>query len=432
MSLRAAGTFIGAWVRSRRLDHLRDRARLESLQRQWLARLLEHVAEHSPYYRPFAGFPFESWPIVSKSEWMARFDQINTIGARHSELDAFAANAEATRNFSPTWRGHTVGFSTGTSGHRGMFFVSPEERARWAGTLFGRMLRINFLREERLALVLRAGSPLYERASTLRLRFRYFDQAQPWDAIVGGLAEYQPTILVAPARVLALLARDAARLRPTRIISVAEVLDDFDRARIEAAFGVRVEQIYQATEGLLGTTCESGTIHLMEPYVLVEPQWLDAERTRFTPLVTDLWRRTQPVIRYRMNDVLRVKREPCACGRAALAIEAIDGRLDDLLWLDSERGPVCVFPDLLTREVAMAVQQLDDYRITELARGRWHIALRPLPAEPARRQLSDRLRALALRLGAAAPEIEIGEFESQPLMQKQRRVQALRHSPCAS
>ena len=66
MSLRAAGTFIGAWVRSRRLDHLRDRARLESLQRQWLARLLEHVAEHSPYYRPFAGFPFESWPIVSK------------------------------------------------------------------------------------------------------------------------------------------------------------------------------------------------------------------------------------------------------------------------------------------------------------------------------------------------------------------------------
>jgi phenylacetate-coenzyme A ligase PaaK-like adenylate-forming protein len=130
--------------------------------------------------------------------------------------------------------------------------------------------------------------------------------------------------------------------------------------------------------------------------------------------------------------VLRVKREPCACGRAALAIEAIDGRLDDLLWLDSERGAVCVFPDLLTREVAMAVQQLDDYRITELARGRWHIALRPLPAEPARRQLSDRLRALALRLGAAAPEIELGEFESQPLMQKQRRVQALRHSPCAS
>ena len=317
MSLRAAGTFIGAWVRSRNLDRLRDRAHLEFLQQQWTDRLLQQVASRSPYYQTFAGKPLDAWPIMEKGEWMARFDEINTVGARLAELNTFAANAEATRNFSPTWHGHTVGFSTGTSGHRGLFFVSPEERARWAGTLFGRMLRINPLREERLALVLRAGSPLYERASTLRLRFRYFDQAQPWQAIVSGLQAYRPTILVAPARVLALLARDAARLRPRRVISVAEVLDDLDRARIEAAFGVRAEQIYQATEGLLGTTCESGTLHLMEPYVLIEPQWLDAERTRFTPLVTDLWRRTQPVIRYRMNDVLRVKREPCPCGRAA-------------------------------------------------------------------------------------------------------------------
>jgi putative adenylate-forming enzyme len=432
MSVRTAGMFLGAWLRSRRLDRLRDRAQLEELQRHWLRRLLTQVSELSPYYRPYADRPFEAWPVMAKPEWMARFDDINTVGARLSELNAFAENAEMTRNFSPTWRGYTVGFSTGTSGHRGMFFVSPEERARWAGILFGRMLRVNFLRETRLALVLRAGSPLYERASTLRLRFRYFDQARPWDEIVSGLAEYRPTILVAPARVLALLARDAMRLRPARVISVAEVLDDLDRTRIEAAFGVRVEQIYQATEGLLGTTCESGTLHMMEPFVHIEPQWLDAERTRFTPLVTDLWRRTQPVIRYRMNDVLRVKRDACPCGRAAMGIDAIDGRMDDLLWLRAERGEVCVFPDLLTREIVLGVQHLDDYRITELARGRWHLALQPLPARAVREQLVDRLRALATRLGAAPPDIEVGGFESQPLLQKQRRVQAMRQSACAS
>jgi putative adenylate-forming enzyme len=432
MSLRAAGTFIGAWLRSRSLDGLRDRDHLEFLQQQWIARLLEQVAERSPYYRSFAGQPLDAWPIMEKREWMARFDEINTVGARLSELNGFAARAEATRHFSQTWHGHTVGFSTGTSGHRGLFFVSPAERARWAGTLFGRMIRINPLRAERLALVLRAGSPLYERASTLRLKFRYFDQAQTWDAIVNGLLAYQPTILVGPARVLALLARDAARIRPRRVISVAEVLDDLDRARIETAFGVRVEQIYQATEGLLGTTCEAGTIHLMEPYVHVEPQWLDAERTRFTPLVTDLWRRTQPVIRYRMNDVLRVKREPCSCGRAAMAIDAIDGRMDDLLWLDSARGAVCVFPDLVTREIAIGVPQLDDYRITELSRGQWRVDLQPLPVEFIRHQLVARLRALASRLGASPPEITVREFASQPLLQKQRRVQASRPIACAS
>ena len=432
MSLRTAGTFVSAWWRSRGLDRLRDRSHLEFLQQQWTSRLLEQVAASSPYYRAFAGRPLEDWPIMEKREWMARFDEINTVRARLSDLNAFAADAEATRHFSQAWRGYTVGLSTGTSGNRGLFLVSPEERARWAGTLFGRMLRINPLREQRLALVLRAGSPLYERASTLRLRFRYFDQARPWQAIVDGLIAWQPTLLVAPARVLALLANEAARMRPQRVISVAEVLDDLDRARIEAAFGVRVEQIYQATEGLLGTTCEHGTLHLMEPYVLVEPQWLDAERTRFTPLVTDLWRRTQPVIRYRMNDVLRVKREPCPCGRAAMAIDAIDGRMDDLLWLDSDRGLVCVFPDLVTREIVIGIPQLDDYRVSELARGHWRVDLQPLPEEPLRRLLIVRLRGLASRLGASPPEISVGTFESQPLLQKQRRVQAMRIAACAS
>jgi putative adenylate-forming enzyme len=431
MSLRTLGTLAGSWARSRRLDQLDDRRRLESLQQRWLARLLARIARDSPYYQPYAGRPFAEWPIMDKSEWMGRFDEINTIGAHLAPLCDFAANAEATRNFSPTWHGHTVGFSTGTSGHRGLFLVSPAERARWAGTLFGRMLRINFLREERLALVLRAGSPLYERAAACRLRFRYFDQARPWSDIVQGLLEYQPTLLVAPARVLALLARDATRLRPRRVISVAEVLDELDRVRIETAFGVRAEQIYQATEGLLGTTCEHGTLHLMEPYVLIEPQWLDPERTRFTPLVTDLWRHTQPVIRYRMNDVLRAKRSPCPCGRAALAIDAIDGRTDDLLWLDSARGPVCIFPDLLTREIVLGVAHLSDYRIIERDRGHWHVGLRPRPDDSTCQQLVARLRALAMRLGASPPVIEIQEFESQPLLQKQRRVHAVRPE-CAS
>ncbi len=48
-------------------------------------------------------------------------------------------------------------------------------------------------------------------------------------------------------------------------------------------------------------------MHLNEPYLLIEREWLDREQTRFTPIVTDLWRRAQPVVRYRLNDVLQVK-----------------------------------------------------------------------------------------------------------------------------
>jgi putative adenylate-forming enzyme len=282
-----------------------------------------------------------------------------------------------------------------------------------------------------VALVLRAGSPLYERASTLNLGFRYFDQARPWDDIVRELVRFRPTMLVAPARVLAMLAAHAPRLRPERVVSVAEVLDELDRKRIEAAFGCRVEQIYQATEGLLGITCEQGTLHLMEPWVLVEPLWLDEARTRCTPLVTDLWRRTQPVIRYRLNDVWRVSCAPCGCGRAALALDGVDGRMDDLLWLDGQRGEVCVFPDLLTRGIVMATESLVDYEVVEMARGQWRVALDPLPDDAACRRIIERLQALAASLGAYAPGISVVAMNGVTGIGKQRRVRGLRSAPCA-
>jgi putative adenylate-forming enzyme len=427
--------FAGAWWRARRFGRLRNREQLLALQGRWLEKHLDFVARHSPYYRDFAGRPFEQWPLMQKSDWMRQFDLINTAGARREELETLALRAENTRDFSPTWRGHTVGFSTGTSGHRGMFFVSPVERARWAGTLIGRMLHLDPLRGEKLALLLRAGSPLYERASTLRIQFRYFDQARPWTDIVADLREYQPTVLIAPARVLSLLADEASHLHPRRLISVAEVLDELDRVRIEAAFGVRVEQIYQATEGLLGTTCEYGTVHLMEPWIHVEPRWLDAERTRFTPLITDLWRHTQPVIRYQLNDVLRLRPTPCPCGRAALALDGIDGRLDDLLWLAGSPAPVCVFPDLITREIVLATDSLHDYEVVEVARGHWQVALDPLPDPPTRRRVVERLQQLAARLGATAPTIETiarARAAPQPLAGKQRRVRRAGRLACAS
>ena len=38
-----------------------------------------------------------------------------------------AKNAEESRDFSPTLNGITIGFSTGTSGNKGLFMVSNKE-----------------------------------------------------------------------------------------------------------------------------------------------------------------------------------------------------------------------------------------------------------------------------------------------------------------
>jgi putative adenylate-forming enzyme len=431
VNIKSLATLMQAYVLGRRTDRIADFSTIQSLQTKWLARLRRKVVARSAFYRPFARQPFEQWPIIDKALWMERFDDINIVGARLSDLMTIALQSEKARNFSAKWHGFTVGLSTGTSGHRGLYFVSGKERAAWAGVLLGKLLTGGLFAHERIALVLRAGSTLYDRMSALRLQFLYVDQAQPWGAIVGRLEDFDPTILVAPARVLRLLAESGQDYRPRRVISVAEVLDDIDRTAIERAFGVQVEQIYQATEGLLGTTCERGTIHLNEPYIIVEKEWIDAGHTRFVPIVTDLWRTSQPVIRYRMNDVLRV-RPKCECGRAATAIAAIDGRVDDILWLEGPGTPVPIFPDLLSRLVICGLSNLADYEVVEQVRGSWRIGLRPLPAVEDRIRLAEECSALAKRLGAYPPQIEITEFSPTPALGKQRRVRGTARNACVS
>lgn len=424
--------FLGAYSRARRYDRVTEHSRLVITQHRWLDELRKDLARDSAFYRPYANATWDQWPIVDKSLWMQNFDSINTVGARLEQVSAIALQAERTRDFSLNWGRHTVGMSTGTSGNRGVFLVSPEEGAQWAGTLLGKLLRSGLFARERIALVLRAGATLYDAIGALRLQFKFFDQARPWQEMAEDLRNFDPTILIAPASALRLLSNAAGTMRPRRVISVAEVLDDLDRQHIERRFAVPVEQIYQATEGLLGMSCEHGTVHLNEPYLFIEREWLDREQTRFTPIVTDLWRRTQPVVRYRLNDVLQVKRERCPCGRAALALAAIEGRSDDVLWLEGASELVPVFPDLLSRAIVSVLSELEDFRVIERSRGDWNVQLRPLPPEDAKARLLETLASVVHGLGASLPSLTVTELPVSPNIGKQRRVLGMKSHTCAS
>lgn len=432
MNLTILYQFAAAFVRAKRLDRIRERAPIEELQRRWLAELLRDVGRNSAFYRAYAGRPLTHWPTVDKRIWIQQFDEINTVHAKLDVVLDIANQAEATRDFAPTWNGFTVGLSTGTSGSRGLFMASRAERAEWAGTLLAKMLDGSIFKRERVTLVLRAGSNLYDSVGALRLKFTFIDQAWAWNRIVEALQACAPTVLAAPARVLRLLADQRVCLRPRRIISVAEVLDELDRHKIEAWFGIRVEQIYQATEGLLGTTCEHGLIHLNEPYILIEPEWQDTAQTRMIPLITDLRRRSQPVIRYRLNDVLRVHGAPCACGRASMALDGVDGRRDDVLWLKGTDRSIPIFPDVLARTIVREVADLSDFEVQELAPGNWRFSLAPMPVSAGRERLLQACAAMVQSVGAEPPDIEVSEFQPRPLAQKQRRIRGHGSLTCAS
>ncbi|RAP57231.1 F390 synthetase-related protein [Oleiagrimonas sp. MCCC 1A03011] len=421
-----------AYLAARKRNRLRTREQIRAHQaRRWRA-LSRWLTAHAPFYAACAGQPFECWPMMDKSRWMQHFDTLNTAGIALHDAYNVAERAERSRDFQPTLDGISVGLSTGTSGARGVFLASASERRRWAGAMLAKLLPGGLLARERIALLLRAGSNLYDTIQGARLTFRYFDLVQPLDELVDELDAYAPTILVGPAQALALLARlrsqGRARIAPRRVISAAEVLDPIDRTCMEQTWGIAIEQIYQATEGFLGHTCAQGVLHLNEDGLIVERAWIDRAQRRFVPIVTDLYRRTQPVVRYRLNDVLVQRELPCSCGSAHMALDRIEGREDDIVWLRARTGDASIplFADALTRALLIADPAITDYQVDQIAPNALRIAIEPALDASREQLLRDALHALCERLDADMPDLIFAEMPAHALTHKRRRVRGLR------
>lgn len=369
------GTLWHYW-RAKRL-RFATRAALEAWQQRQLQRFARQTLSLSPWFRRCVDQPWADWPEMDKALMMEHFDAMNTAGLRKAALLECALRSEQDRNFAPRVGAFSVGLSSGTSGQRGLFVVSPREQQVWAGGMLAKMLPDGLMAGERVALFLRADSNLYQSVNNRWLSLAFYDLFSPFAAHLPRLQNQAPTIIVAPAQVLRALAlaqQDGQLALPglKKMISVAEVLEPQDRLLLQRTSPC-VAEVYQATEGFLAATCAHGALHLNEEFVHIEPRWLDAHR--FTPVITDFTRRTQPIVRYRLDDVLHASHQPCACGNPARVITAIEGRQDDqLLLADAQGRRHTVFADLLSRSLAQHLPLHSDYRLEQLSADRLHLA----------------------------------------------------------
>jgi phenylacetate-coenzyme A ligase PaaK-like adenylate-forming protein len=86
---------------------------------------------------------------------------------------------------------------------------------------------------------------------------------------------------------------------------------------------------------------------------------------RCTPIVTDLRRRVQPIIRYHLNDVLVFAPDPCPCGSAFRVIARIEGRCDDLCRFPAADGERIVFSDTLRRAILLAGAGVREWQMVQ-------------------------------------------------------------------
>lgn len=388
---RIAAHFIQArW----RWQHLRG-TNLERYQERHAQYIVQYAYQHSPFYREYwSGHDLQKWrelPTVDKHLMMQHFDTFNTRSIQRETAMELALQAERSRNFAPVLDGITVGLSSGTSGHRGLFLANSWEQAAWAGTILARTLHTVRPRRLRVAFFLRSNSNLYEQIGGLLIQFRYFDLMVPLPEAVAALNTFQPDIVVAPPSLLGFLAAELVQgtlhIHPERLISVAEVLEPHDKAHLQAVFQAPVQQIYQCTEGLLALSCARGSLHIQEDVVAMQFEPLPGNTAsgehveRVMPIVTDLWRRTQPIIRYRLNDVLQLEPHTCPCGSPFRVIRAIEGRCDDICYFASQSGGTRpFFPDTIRRMVLLASPDITDYQVVQEHSGQLHIYLSITPA----------------------------------------------------
>lgn len=435
-------TLLSAFTRTRWGFRFADRGRLEAWQYRQVERFLSRQLPRAPFYQDYRDTNLAALPIVDKATMLARFADLNTHGVTLEQATAVALAAEESRDFSHALDcegGHfgrtalTVGLSSGTLGTRGVFLASSRERALWAGillarTLDGPLLRAFVLRRSplRVAFFLRSNSKLYSTLASRRLDFRFFDLHAGVEAHLSALRGFAPDVLVAPASVLAGIADNASTMPPpSKVISVAEVLEPDDERRITAAFGLPVHQLYQCTEGFLGYTCEHGALHLNEEFVHVEPEWLDTERTRFQPIVSDFTRSAQLFVRHRLTDVLTVLPGVCGCGRHTRRLASIAGRMDDVLWLPHRDGTrlVALFPDIVRHAILRQHETYPDYRLCQ--RGEtFELAVEGGEAA-AYQAIAGAVNETARRLGMTAPSWRQVPMPRASGMAKRRRISCL-------
>lgn len=362
------------YFKTKYFSNFLDRETLLNWQDKKTQKFLHKILKKSKYYNnKFKNLNIKNWqdfPTIDKKELMENFDSINTVNISKKEAFELALNSEKNRDFKPVINNITVGLSSGTSGNRGIFLVSKFERYRWVGMILAKALPYSIFKKHKIAFFLRANSNLYETVKSRNICFEYFDMLNNVKENLKKLNNFKPTIIVAPPSMLKIIAKHMSNLEisPIKIISVAEVLEDIDKKYLESVFKQTIHQIYQATEGFLACTCEYGNLHLNEDIVAVQKEYVG--ENKFIPIITDFKRTSEPIIRYRLNDILTQSHKTCHCGSKHLVIEKIEGRCDDIFYLESgiSDSLVSIFPDFISRAVIFASDIIEEYKVIQVSK----------------------------------------------------------------
>lgn len=216
-------------------------------------------------------------------------------------------------------------------------------------------------------------------------RFHEIDVTADHREIARRLLEIRPHIVIGYPNILCLVAAElttAGRTwSPHRVLAGGETLTAGARRYLATVFGCEVTEVYGSHEfNLIAWQCrDTGMLHVCGEGVLVEVLREDgspaAEGEAGELVGTALHSFAQPLLRYRLGDIVTRGPDPCPCGLPYATLAEIRGRRVDRLMLP-DGGSVSGLH--LLDEVGRTQSWVRQYRLVQEDRRRVVLQLVPM------------------------------------------------------
>lgn len=406
-----------------------SRDRLSAYQEERLQHALRHAVGASAFYKEMIGelvakgAPLNEFPVLTKRELMANFDQIVTDKRLTRAL--IEQHLESPQAGSLLLGEYLVAATGGTSGERGVFVYNRQAWLSVTANIVRFLGTLGVLPNTR-SIGIGAPSPIhlsnrfYAELRAGRPGAPALDVTMPVEHVVNALNSYQPEALTTYPSFMRVLVHEqqSGRLKisPRFFRSGAEALTAEVKELVRSVWNVPVFNGYASTEvGVMGQECEHQSgLHLAEDLSVYE---VVDEQNRPLPvgvpgtkiLVTTLTNPTLPLIRYELTDVVTLAAGTCRCGLPFARLASIEGRREEVLRFPRNGGGVIEVHAIRLHSPLIGMEGLRQFQLAQLPDGlQISISVRPeLDSEAMRLKTEQTIRTVLEKLGAAAMKIDV-------------------------
>lgn len=317
-------------------------------------------------------------PPMTKSDLMEQWDYIVTVpGASRSEAETVLRDLQ---DQSYIWGDHVLLTSGGTGGRPGVFLYDWTSLAtNWGGMSRSMATYVSALRQDvpdehrKLRLVAIGAEPSGHGSFVVGRIFS--DPLNPthmlsgwrsFEGLIPKLNETQPDIFSCyPSLIPALAAAEDAgvlKINPRLIVCGGEHFPTASRICAQNAWpSAEILSCWGTSEAGGTFPCPLGDgFHVSEDLVIIEP--VDDRGLPVKPgipssgiYLTNLYNKSQPILRYFIDDVFEFDDKPCACGCVHQKVRQVHGR-------DFEKFR---YGDIVVHPVTLQLAVLDQPRIVE-------------------------------------------------------------------